>query len=991
MEKKFVFLVSLLIFFAFFYSDALCQQHTVKGWVKDESGGPVIGANVVVKNSSSGVTTDANGHFILNKVNIGDTIVFSYIAYITQRLVYHGQNEITMKFEKDNKLLDEVVVIGYGQVRKGDATGALTSIKVDDKVRGFAPNAQDLLVGKVAGVTITGEGGSPQGSDYIRIRGGSSLSASNDPLIIVDGVFIDNQGLNGAGNTLSTINPTDIASFTVLKDASATAIYGSRASNGVIIITTKKGTKGRIKITYDGNISIGTCKKEIAVLTGNEYRVFLKDVFSNLSIYNKMKEKTGLVNTDWQNEIFRTTFNSEHNLSLYGTSGNWLPYRISLGYTDINGILKTSNTERYTGSFSLTPSFFNNYLKINLNGRGMYVHNRFANWDAIGAAIAMDPSQSVYEKNSPYGGYFTWTGDDGNIIQVATTNPLSMLEMTKDQSKVKNFIGNTEIDYKLHFFPDMHLNVNFGMDYANSNGIKYISEFAPSDYMYGGYDSNWNEKVRNSSLEIYSQYAKDFNFLWSHFDIMGGYSWQHYWRSDNSIGHRITQFDEYGNPVLVTEGHSKTEHYIISFFGRMNYNIKDKYLFTFTLRKDGSSRFSKEHRWSLFPSAALAWRISEENFIKRKNAISNLKLRLSWGKTGQQDINQGDYPYMSTYLYAVGDQANYLRGYNSESAIWTTLLRPQAYNPYLKWETTTTYNVGLDYGFFKDRLDGSFELYYRKTINLINANTRTTAGTNFSEYVVANIGSLSNTGCEFSLTGRPVFTKDLTWEIGSNLSYNKNKITKLTLGDNKNTKNVNGITANMVGYAANMFYVYQQIYDSKGKPIEGLYKDQNNDGKINEQDLRPYKNPTPDFTMGFNTKLAWKAWDISISGHGSLGNYVYNEIAATHAGLSPTSIYANEFLTNRVKSAFDTNFQVNEPFSDYYVQNASFFRIDNIILGWSFKKSKQIPFDGRIYSCVQNSFVFTKYKGIDPEVFGGNDGNLYPRPLTFLLGANLNF
>lgn len=966
------------------------KNKKITGLVTDSKGEPIIGANITIKGGSMGTISDNNGKFTI-QAEENDILLVSSIGFKRQEVKLTDKEIISVVLIDDQKMLDEVMVIGYGQVRKGDATGALVSVKADDKVRGFAPNAQDLLTGKVAGVSIINEGGSPNGMSYIRIRGGSSLTASNDPLIIVDGVFIDNSGINGVGNILNTINPTDIESFTVLKDASATAIYGSRASNGVILITTKKGTNEKMKIIYDGNFSIGTRKKEIAVMTGDEFRVFLKENYSDLSIYNEISKLQGLVNTDWQDVIFQTTFNNEHNLSLYGGIGKKSPYRVSLGYTNQDGILKTSKMERYTGSFSLTPTLFDDHLKITLNGRGMHVNNRFADWGAIGAAIVMDPSQAVYDKDSPYGGYYTWLGSDGNVIQVATKNPLSMLEMTKDLSSVNNFIGNIQIDYKLHFFPDLRFNLNAGIDYSKGSGTKYISEFSPSDAMYGGYNSSWNQKKQNSTLDFYGQYSKNIKSFDSHFDIMGGYSWQHYWSAGDGVGYRITQFDKYGDPILVTESNYETEHYIISFFGRMNYDISGKYLFTATIRDDGSSRFSKQNRWALFPSLALGWRLSEENFIKNLNSISNLKLRLSWGVTGQQDINQGDYPYIATYLRSVGDQANYLRGYENNIPIWVSLLRPEAYNPNLKWESTATYNIGLDFGFLKNRIEGSLDLYHRITTNLINATTKTTAGTNFKEYVAANIGSLENTGVELAVNSHPIVKHDFSWEIGANLAYNQNKITKLSIGDDKNTKNVNGVVVNMVGYPTNMYFVYEQIYNANGKPIEGLYKDQNNDGQINEQDLRPYKKATGDVTFGINTKLTRKAWDLSVSSHGSLGNYNYNAIAASYAGLSPTSVFSSETLSNRVKSAFDTNFQISQPLSDYYVQNASFFRIDNIVLGWSFGKSKLVPISGRLYSSVQNPFVFTKYKGIDPEVFGGYDGNLYPRPLTILFGTNLNF
>lgn len=984
----------VLILLVLFSTNMLAQQSTVKGLVKDGTGEGIIGASVSVKGTTNGVITDLEGHFSLSNVKQGATLVISSVTYISQEIAYTGQKELVITLSEDTKLLDEVVVIGYGQVRAKDATGALSSVKADATVRGFAPNAQDMLVGKVSGVNIISEGGSPNGASIIRIRGGSSLSASNDPLIVIDGVFIDNRGINGAGNVLSTINPSDIESFTVLKDASATAIYGSRASNGVILITTKKGTEGRTHIMYEGNVSIGKQKKQIDVLNGDEFRTFLKDQFatSSPSIYAQMKEKQGLVNTNWQDEIFQTTFNTEHNISMYGSLVKNLPYRVSFSYSDIDGILKTSKTERYTGNFSLNPTLFNDHLKISITGRGMHVKNRFADWNAIGAAVSMDPSQAVYDKDSPYGGYFSWIGSDQQIVQVATKNPLSMLEMVKDKSTVNNFIGNAQLDYKLHFFPDLRVNVNLGLDYSESDGTKYISEFAPSDYIYGGYDSSWDERVRNTMMNAYLQYDKDFSFLDSHFDIMGGYEWQRYWRTSNSIGHRITQFDSYGDPILVTQGHGELENYLISFFGRLNYNVLNKYMFTFTMRHDGSSHFSKDNRWALFPSAALAWRLSEENFIKDINAISNLKVRLGWGITGQQDLNGIYYAHLPTYLHTIGDQANYLRGFDENgNPIWTTLLRPEAYNPDLKWESTTTQNIGLDYGLLNGRIDGSIDFYHRKTKDLINLKTKTTAGTNFKEYVIQNIGSLENTGVEFSVSGRIFDQKDFSWEVGANFAYNKNKITKLSAGDDAKTRLADGVVVNMVGYSSWMYYVYEQIYDDNGKPIEGLYKDQNNDGTINEDDLRPYKKAAADWTFGLNTKVNWKAWDLSIAGHGSLGNYNYNAIAAGRAALSPTSIYNNESLSNRVQSAFDTNFQLSQPLSDYYIQNASFFRIDNIVLGWSFPKTKLLPVSGRLFTSVQNPFVFTKYKGVDPEIFGGNDGNLYPRPITYLFGVNLNF
>jgi len=722
--------------------------------------------------------------------------------------------------------------------------------------------------------------------------------------------------------------------------------------------------------------------------------------FAGASNETEVVGKLGTANTDWQEEIFRQTINTEHNLSALGSFKNTLPYRLSFGYTDVNGILKTSNMDRLTSGISLTPSLFDDHLQVSVHAKGMYITNRFANQGAIGSAVAMDPTQPVYDEDSPYGGFFSWTGQDGALLGVATKNPVSLLEMANDRSKVYNFIGNTQLDYRLHFLPEIRFNLNVGLDYSKSKGGKYIDPFAPSDYLNGGFDGHWEQERRNSILEFYTQYAKDFDFLNSHFDIMGGYSWQHYWTAGNNADYRITKLDTEGNPEVVSINNYENEYYLVSFFGRLNYSIDNRYLFTFTLRDDGSSRFHRDNRWGLFPSAAFAWRAKNEQFFQDVKVVTDLKLRLGWGVTGQQDINQGNYPYMGRYQNSVGEQASYIRGYANGMPLWGYLMRPTSYNPALKWESTTTYNAGIDYALFDNRLSGTLDIYHRKTKDLINAETRTAAGTNFSEFVAANIGSLENTGIEFSTNVEILRKNDWKLTIGGNVAYNKNKIVQLSNLDGEtpirrygNTGGDGGFSllVHSVGNPAGMYYVYEQIYDASGKPIEGLYIDRNNDGAITEDDLRPYKQFAPDWIGGLQAQLAWKKWDLSISGHGSLGNYNYNAIASNSAELDRARIYANEFLANRTQSALETGFQLKQVLSDYYVQNASFFRIDNIVLGRSFEKLCNIPLKGRIYGAVQNSWVFTAYKGLDPEVEGGIDRDFYPRPLTVMLGLNVNF
>jgi iron complex outermembrane receptor protein len=979
------------LFLGLFLSvNVLAQQQTVSGTITDMLGEPVLGANVMIKGSTNGTVTDFDGHYSLPNVERGAALVFSYIGYISQEIVFEGQTIINVVLVENSELLDELVVIGYGAVKKDDLTGAVSVIQPDLDGRGLSPNPQDMLIGKIPGVQVVSSGGSPSGGATIRIRGGSSLSANNDPLIVVDGIPLGG-GPGGVGNMLSSINPTDIESFTVLKDASATAIYGSRASNGVILITTKKGTGGKIRFNYDGNISFSNRKKTVSVLSGDEFRDFVKKAFAGLSNEAEVVGKLGKANTDWQDEIFQTGLNTEHNFSAFGSYKDLMPYRASVGYTKLNGILKTSSMERFTGSFSLTPQLLDKHLSINLNGRGMYIKNRFADQGAIGAAISMDPTQPVFDKNGP-GGYWTWLGNNGDVLSVATKNPVSLLKMRHDTSAGYQFVGNAQFDYKLHFFPKINLNLNVGLDRSHTTGENRTPHTAPAEAVSGGYKNNWINDRNDALIDFYAQYKTDMNFLQSNFDIMAGYSWQHFWWQDSNLAVRTAPSLK-GQIVENNEPFAQ-EYYLISFFGRLNWNMYNKYLLTFTLRQDGSSRFNKENRWGLFPAAAFAWRISEEGFLKNVQSLSNLKLRLGWGLTGQQDIGYV-YPAIRVYQSSVGEAANYWR-----DGEWASLIKPLSYNADLKWETTETWNAGFDYGFFNNRLNGTVDVYYRETRDLLNREVKVAAGTNFSEYVPLNIGTLENIGTEVSVNVIPVATKNWNWDVGFNFAYNKNKITALTFNDVSAIKRFGHtggdggfqLLAHAVGSPHSMYYVYEQVYDEAGNPIEGMYVDRNNIGQINELALYLYHKYTPDWNLGFNTKLTWKKWDLSMASHGSIGNYNYNAVAANNAELAPARVYANEFLSNRHTSAFETGFQYKRVLSDYYIQNASFLRIDNITLGYS---SPALFGDeavgGRLYLSVQNPIVFTKYQGLDPEVFGGVDNDFYPRPVTVLLGLSLNF
>lgn len=984
---------------------AYAQQVTVKGHVKDSTGEPVIGANVLVKGTTMGTITNFDGNFTLDAPQ-NSTIEISFIGYKTAEVKVAPI--VNVLLQDDSILLDEAVIIGYGVVKKGDATGSVTAIKADEQNKGVVVSPQDLLAGKVAGVAITSSGGQPGASANIRIRGGSSLSASNDPLIVIDGVTMGGGTTDGLSNPLSTINPADIETFTVLKDASATAIYGSRASNGVIMITTKKGASGKVKFNYAGNVSVSTKRNTLDVMSGDEYREF---IINHPQTTDLMLDALNLypnVSTDWQDEVLRTAVSTDHNLSAYGSIGAFLPYRVSLGYTNQDGILKTSNFERYTGSLSLTPSFFDDYLKVNVNAKGVYIKNQFADTGAIGGAVSFDPTKPVYNGNSKYGGFFTWTGDyspEGTKASSAGINPVSLLKMRDDNSTVKSFVGNVQFDYKVHFLPELRLNMNLALDFTRTNGQTYIDPNAPSNYSpddnQTGSNYTYGAIKSNQLFDFYAQYAKDFG-SYGNLDAMAGYSYQSYRSKSDNIGYYLSrEVDRYGQNTTVSSEYKKydTEYILLSFFGRLNYTLQNKYLLTVTLRDDASSRFSKDNRWGLFPSVALGWKLNEESFMNGLDFMNELKLRLGWGVTGQQEINQGDYPYLS--FYRDGKGGAMYPFYNADGSVqWVNVISPTAANPDLKWEETTTYNIGLDYGFLNNRINGAVDFYYRKTKDLINAEVNVPAGTDFAEYVVSNIGSLENRGVEFSINAKPIVGRDWNWDVGFNIAYNKTKITELTYNDNSDSpgrrfESSGGdggirVKIHSVGYAPGSYYVYQQVYDDAGKPIEGEYVDRNGDGVISDKDLYRYKKSDADVLMGFNSKLSYKKWDFGFNGRVSLGNYNYNGTAANSA-LAINEIFGNNALSNKPLAAVKTGFMERQRQSDYFVQNASFLKIDNITLGYTFDKFFTTRSNARIYASVQNPIIITNYDGLDPEVDGGMDRNVYPRPLTFLFGVNINF
>lgn len=970
----------------------------VRGMVTDIAGEPIIGANILVQGTSSGTITDYDGNFTL-QVPADGILEISYIGYRPQSIPVNNRTTINITMEEDTELLEEVVVIGYGTVRKDDATGSVVAVDATKINRGLATSPSALLAGQVAGLSVVSSGGAPGSSSSIRIRGGSSMSASNDPLIVIDGVPVDTEGINGMDDPLSTINANDIETFTVLKDASATAIYGSRASNGVIIITTKKGHSGKLRVAYNGNVSVSTRTGLVDVMDAPTFRNYVIDSFGEGS---QQAAALGNTETNWQDKIFRTAASTDHNLSVSGAITDFLPYRVSVGYTNENGILKTSGLERYTGSINLSPTFLDGSLRVQLNAKGVYNTNRFADRGAINSATQFDPTMPVYsETNSPYGnGYHMSLKADGTPIDIGLANPLAILEQKSDKSKVYRSIGNMQVDYSLPFLEGLRANLNMGYDISESNGDVIITDNSPMSWVWGDYKAGWGENSTyyqyksNTLLDFYLNYTNNFGV--HRIDAMGGYSWQRFYREEeNTYPYSAAMAAQTGNEFYKEGNDYSTESYVISFFGRLNYSLLERYLLTLTLRNDGSSRFSPDNKWGLFPSAAFAWRVINEPFMEDAgDVMSDLKLRLGYGVTGQQNLGSGDYPWMGRYSYSQAG-ANYFFGDTRVS-----LIRPLAYDENLKWEETATYNAGLDFGFLNNRINGTFDVYYRKTTDLLNT-VGIAAGTNFSNQLLTNVGELENKGVEFSITGRPIVSRDLNWNVSYNITYNKNRITKLTINDDPSYVGVrfggidggtgNNIAIHSVNYPSGSFYVYEQVYDNDGRPLEGVFVDQNADGQINEEDMIVYKNAAPDVFMGLSSQLSYKNWDLNFSLRANIGNYAYNNIQSNRESRSIT-YDPSGWLKNKVNSATFTNFDAVHYQSSYYIQNASFLKMDNISLGYNFNNISNWLQSARLHFTVQNPFVITKYKGLDPEFTNdGIDNNIYPHPRVFILGFNLNF
>lgn len=972
------------------------QTGSITGKIIDETGQGLPGASVLIKGQSRSASTDVNGNFKITGVTKGAVVLTaSYIGYtsIDQNVTVNGNTVVNFKLKPDAQNLNEVVVIGYGSVQKKDLTGSVTTVGAKDFQAGNITSPEQLIAGKVAGVSIVSNSGQPGAGSTIRIRGGASLNASNDPLIVIDGVpFGSNLTIGatngsviaGVANPLSLINPNDIETFTVLKDANATAIYGSRASNGVILITTKKGKSGEPTINFSTVNSYATVAKKVDVLTGDQIRAYV-----NANGTAAQKALLGTANTDWQNVIYNNAFTTDNNLSIAGSFKN-VPYRISGGYLDQKGLLRTDEMTRATAGISLNPTFFDKHLKVDLNLKGSLSETRFANTDAVAAAIQFDPTQPVYANNK-YGGYFEWLNADGSVNPNAPKNPLGLIEEKQNNGKTARSFGNLKLDYSFHFLPELHLNVNGGYDVSKGYGAVNVPAYAAQSIGSLGTASQYEAVQHNKVAEAFFSYNKDLQSIRSNINATAGYGFY-----DNSTTtYNFNSYNALGvlqsTPVFPFD---TQQNRLLSYYGRLVYTYADKYIFSGTMRADGSSKFSESGRWGYFPSAGFTWRAIDESFLKDSKVFSDLKMRLSYGITGQQD-GIGNYTYLPNYYTSV-NEAQYQIG-NQFYHMYT----PIAYDKNLKWETSTTYNAGLDYGLFKGRVYGSVDVYYKKTKDLLST-VPIAVGTNFSNLLLTNVGNMTNKGIEASINVGIIKSADVNWDMGFNFTYNNSKVTNLSLNPSPDYKigttdgNITGATGttlkwNSANYQPGSFYVYKQVYNAQGAPIEGVYADLNHDGVVNDQDRYFYKSPAPKYIMGFTTSFNYKKWTLSTVLRANIGNYIYDNVSSNLA-VSRNILSPSGLINNASTSFYDTNFSNNQYLSDYYIKNASFLKMDNAGVAYNFGRiSPNSKANLRITANVQNVFVISKYKGIDPESSSGIDYNLYPRPRTYSLGLNVGF
>ena len=976
----------LIIIFIFSFQFVSAQQNLqLSGKVVDDSGNVLAGATVSIKGQNKQVSSDPSGNYVLQGLSAGNIIVeASYVGHSTSEQTVNLSSSQTLDFTLSSNAAEigEVVVIGYGSVEKKHVTGAVSNVQSKDFQKGAITSPDQLIQGKVSGVSITSNGGSPGAGSTIRVRGGASLSASNNPLIVVDGNPLSGDNVPGSASPLSLINPNDIESMTILKDANATAIYGSRASNGVILITTKSGKIGRPKFTLSSVNSLSTIASQVNVLTAEQIRSFVNEKGTDAQ-----KGLLGSANTDWQDLIYQNALTTDNNVTMSGGLKN-MPYRVSIGYLEQAGILKTDLMRRGTMGVNLSPRFLDNHLKLDINFKGTMTNQEFANSGAIGSAIVFDPTQEVYDPTSPYGGFFEW--QEGAVPNsLSPRNPVSLLENYRNRGAAKRSIGNAQLDYSFHFLPELHANVNVGYDIAAGNGATTIPFFAASNFANKGFFQRYKGKSNNTFIEGYLSYVKDIESINSNVNVTAGYGYY----DNKETKYNFQSFNSFDEVITTpTFPDDVQQNRLLSYYGRLIYSFADRYILSGTIRADGSSKFNPDGRWGIFPSAAFTWRIKGENFLKDKNSISDLKLRLSYGETGNKD-GIANYGFIPSYYYS-SNEAQYQVG-NQFYHVYS----PIAYDATLRWESTATTNIGLDYGFWDGRISGSIDAYHKKTKDLL-ATIEIPVGTNYSNQLLTNVGNMENRGVEGSINIQAIKSDNFNWDIGFNMTVNESKVTNLTLNENPDYQLaagwITGGTGNViqyhtVGLAPYQYFVYKQVYDQQGQPMEGVYEDLNGDGAVTPADRYYYKKPAPDYFMGLTTSINYKRLTLNTVLRANFGNYVYDNISSNF-GVARNILNPSRFVNNATTDIYNTNFNNNQYYSDYYINNASFLRMDNLGLIYNVGNlDKAGTVTMTVNANVQNVFTISKYKGIDPELFNGIDYTMYPRPRVYSLGLNFGF
>ena len=963
------FLKQIQILFLLFLSLGAFAQQSVSGLITDSSGTPLPGVNVIIQGTNIGVSSDFDGNYQIN-VDNGQILVFSYIGYDSVELTVNGANQDVKMTESDSEL-DEVVVIGYGTVRKKDLTGAVDLVTEKNFAKGSVVSPQQLIRGKVAGVSIVSNSGAPGDDSNVLIRGIGSLNLNSNPLYVVDGIPLDSGGVGGSRSPLNAINPADIEAISILKDASATAIYGSRAANGVVLITTKKGKTGELKFNFSSRSSSFTPIDFVDVLNATQFKYAVQA--TGVSDYIS---RLGSNDTDWQKEIYETARAQNNSFSVSGGLLN-MPFRASLGYTDQDGILMGDNFNRMTGSFNIAPSLLDGDLRANVNVRFVRSENDFANRGAIGSAVFFDPTKPVFGSSSNYGGYYTWLDSTGKKLALSPTNPLALLNLSDDESTVDRIITNLKLDYDLPI-DGLIATVNAGYDNSKGEGFSSQDKNMPTDAAgFNGSNNMYSNETTNLLFDAYLNYALESGK--SNLSVTAGHSYQSF-EYDNSS----TASVEYLNPDgSVNSGSSTNNSFIdtsknvlLSYFGRVNYSFDEKYLLTATLRADASSKLPSSDRWGQFFSAALAWNFYDDG-------VDKLKFRVGFGEVGNVN-GLGDYNFLTRYVSS-DSQAKYGFG----NSFYSTY-RPAPINKNLRWEVGQTTNFGIDFTFSDLKLNGSLNAYVKKTNDLI-ATAVIDPFTNFGTTIDANIGDMENKGVELQLNSTVYESDDLKFDLSYNVSINDNEVTRLD-----NEQNVGGIgfgaflQRHETGKSPYSYYVYKQIYDHKGRPIEGSYADLNGDGRINNDDRYFYKDPYADVLMGLSASITYKDFDLSMASRASLGNYSSNRMAAAS---NENQIWNLGRLSNVHTSYLDTGFLYfsdKNGVSDHYIQNASFFKLDNVTLGWTVDNViDNNPM--RLYISADNLLTITEYDGVDPEITGGIDSNFYPRSRAIALGLDINF